>query len=357
MYVCGITPYDATHLGHAATYLTFDLVSRVCRDAGIAVDYTQNVTDVDDPLLERALATGQEWQHIADRETELFRTDMTALSVIPPQHYESVTETLADVEALIAQFPDECVYDIDGDWYFSSEAVGQVCGWDVQEMVAVFAQRGGDPDRVGKRAPLDALLWRAHRPGEPSWPSRHGLGRPGWHIECLAIALRHATLPLDIQGGGRDLVFPHHDMCNAQALALRGQPLARVYMHAGLIGYQGEKMSKSLGNLVLVSQLRANAVDMSAVRLALFAGHWRDDREWTDELLNQSQQRLMRWRESADADISTRLPAIRRALRDDLNTPVALAEIDAACTAPTGVSTAGSVSVRAAADALLGVKL
>lgn len=358
MYVCGITPYDATHLGHAATYLTFDILNRVWRDAAVDVTYIQNVTDIDDPLLERAAATGQDWQVIAQRETELFRTDMQALHVWPPTHYESAVQSIPDVVNLIRSLDSQVVYLVDQDIYFHSDAVGDVSGLDPLTMQALFAERGGDPQRVGKRHPLDSLLWRAERAGEPAWQGELGAGRPGWHIECVAIAMRHATLPLSVQGGGRDLLFPHHDMCNAQAMALTGTPLAQAYVHTGLIGYQGEKMSKSLGNLVLVSQLRAQEVPMSAVRLALAASHYRCDREWDANVLDQGVTRLSRWRECALFDASDVLEDIRAALRTDLDTPSAIALIDGLCASSArDVPADYPATLSKVVEALLGVQL
>lgn len=356
MYVCGITPYDATHLGHAATYLTFDLLTRIWRDSGVEVSYVQNVTDIDDPLLERAVQTGQDWRVIAQRETELFFSDMTALRVIPPNVYESAVESIPDVVELIRTLPSSAAYLVDDDWYFHSDAVGDVCGWSRDQMQEIFAQRGGDPHRVGKRDPLDSLLWRAERAGEPAWSGALGSGRPGWHIECVAIALRHLQAPLTVQGGGRDLVFPHHDMCNAQVQALTGKSLARVYVHAGLIGYQGEKMSKSLGNLVLVSQLRAKGVSMSALRLALAEGHYREDREWTEDVLARGQKRLDLWRAHAATAVDSILADVRAALRNDLDTNTAMKLIDERCHQADSHAS-GEVPLRDLADALFGVQL
>jgi len=357
MYVCGITPYDATHLGHAATYLTFDLLNRVWRDSGVEVSYVQNVTDIDDPLLERAVQTGQDWRVIAQRETELFFSDMTALRVIPPQVYESAVESIPDVVELIQQLPQSAAYLVDSDWYFHSDAVGAVCGWSRTQMQQTFAQRGGDPQRPGKRDPLDSLLWRAEREGEPSWSGALGSGRPGWHIECVAIALRHLQAPLTVQGGGRDLLFPHHDMCNAQVKALTGQSLAQAYVHAGLIGYQGEKMSKSLGNLVLVSQLRANGVSMSALRLALAEGHYRDDREWTQAVLERGETRLALWTAHAEVAVDSILADVRTALRNDLDTDTAMQIIDQRCRESDSRTVVGEVLLRDLADSLFGVQI
>ena len=262
MYVCGITPYDATHLGHAATYVAFDLLDRAWRSAGHEVRYVQNVTDVDDPLLERADATGEDWVALAERETELFRTDMEALRVIAPDAYVGAVEA---IPLVVDDGRSGCSgpapsYDVDGDLYFSVTAdpsFGEVSGWTATQMLAIFAERGGDPDRPGKKDPLDCLLWQAERPGEPAWDSPFGRGRPGWHVECSAIARDHLGAAIDVQGGGSDLVFPHHEMSASEAqVAEPGTPFARAYVHAGMVGLDGEKMSKSKGNLVLVSRLR-----------------------------------------------------------------------------------------------------
>ena len=369
MYVCGITPYDATHMGHAATYVTFDLLGRVLRDSGHDVHYVQNVTDVDDPLLERAATTGEDWRAIAERETQLFRDDMTALRVIPPAHYvgavESIPLVLAMIELLITQ---GAAYNLDGDIYFtvdSAEHLGSLCGLDRAAMVPISRENGGDPDRAGKKNRLDALLWRAQRPGEPSWPSPFGPGRPGWHIECAAIAVEHLGTTIDVQGGGIDLVFPHHEMTAAHVnVASASYPFARRYVHQAMIGFEGHKMSKSRGNLVLVSTLRAAGVDPMAVRLALLAHDHRSPWEWTDDDLNRAQRRLAAWRAAVSAPAgppaAQTLHAVRTALAEGLDSPAALTAIDAWVTAANragGHDEAAPDLIRATADALLGVDL
>jgi L-cysteine:1D-myo-inositol 2-amino-2-deoxy-alpha-D-glucopyranoside ligase len=373
IYVCGITPYDATHLGHAATYLAFDLVNRVWRDNGHDVHYVQNVTDVDDPLLERAERDHDDWVVLAMRETALFREDMEALRVIAPQQYVGAVEAIPEiVEAIGKLLADGAAYRADDpehpDVYFDHTATGRFgyeSNYDQETMLRLFGERGGDPDRPGKRHPLDALLWRTARSGEPSWPSELGEGRPGWHIECSAIALNRLGTPFDVQGGGSDLVFPHHEFSAAHAEALTGEhPFARHYVHAGMIGLDGEKMSKSRGNLVFVSKLRAERVDSNAVRLALLAGHYREDRPWTADLLLRAQERLALWRDAvargtgpAAEDTVARL---RDHLGDDLDTPRALAAVDAwarDATTSGGSDATGPVLIRAAVDALLGVEL
>jgi len=337
LYVCGITPYDATHMGHAATYVTFDLLNRAWRAAGHRVRYVQNVTDVDDPLLERARDTGIDWRELAERETQLFRDDMTALSVIPPDAYLGAVETIDLVVALIQRLQVQgSVYDVDGDLYFSVTAdprFGELSGLDRGAMLEVFAERGGDPERPGKRDPLDCLLWQRERPGEPSWPSPFGPGRPGWHIECAAIARDNLGTAFDIQGGGSDLVFPHHEMSASEAqVAEPGTDFAKAYAHCGMVGFEGHKMSKSRGNLVLVSRLRTSGVDPRAIRLVLLGHHYRDDWEWFDDQLSTAQARLKTWQEAVrsggpDADSTVRTVLERMA--DDLDAPGALAAVDA----------------------------
>ncbi|NGY60850.1 cysteine--1-D-myo-inosityl 2-amino-2-deoxy-alpha-D-glucopyranoside ligase [Lentzea sp. NEAU-D13] len=373
LYVCGITPYDATHLGHAATYLAFDLVHRVWLDNGHNVHYVQNVTDVDDPLLERALRDQDDWVVLAMRETALFREDMEALRVLPPQDYVGIVEAIPEIVEVVAKLvADGHAYRVEDaeypDIYFEYNATGRFgyeSNYSEETMRALFAERGGDPDRPGKRHPLDALLWRMKRPGEPSWASELGEGRPGWHVECSAIAHNRLGMGFDVQGGGSDLIYPHHEYSAAHAEAQTGEhPFARHYVHAGMIGLDGEKMSKSRGNLVFVSKLRAEKVDPNAIRLALLAGHYRADRPWTQSLLDEALVRLDKWRRAADlstgpsaVDTVTRL---RDHLGNDLDTPKALAAIDAwadEALAHGGQDKHGPSQIRTAVDALLGVEL
>ncbi len=373
MYVCGITPYDATHLGHAATYLTFDLVYRVWLDSGHRVHYVQNITDVDDPLFERAARDGIDWRDLGAREIALFREDMAALRVLPPHDYVAATDAIAEVvEVVEKMLASGAAYVVDDpeypDVYFRADATAQFgyeSGYDRDTMMALFGERGGDPDRAGKANPLDALLWRAARDGEPHWPSPFGPGRPGWHVECAAIALSRIGTDLDIQGGGSDLIFPHHEFSAAHAESVSGERrFARHYVHAGMIGWDGHKMSKSRGNLVLVSQLRADGVDPAAIRLGLLAGHYRSDRSWSADVLADAQARLARWRAAAalpaGPDAADLLARLRTYLADDLDTPKALAAVDGWVTDAVeygGHDTAAPGLVAAAVDALLGVAL
>ena len=365
IYVCGITPYDATHLGHAATYLAFDLVQRVWLDNGIEVRYVQNVTDVDDPLLERARRDGIDWEDLAVRETQRFRDDMTALRVLPPEAYIGAVESVDDIAAAVAELlADGAAYRVDDkqypDVYFditASGSFGYESGYDRPTMLRLSAERGGDPERPGKRDPLDPLLWRLERPDEPAWHSSLGAGRPGWHVECAVIAGKRLAMPLTVQGGGSDLIYPHHECSAAHAEVLYGvKPFAEHYVHAGMLGLDGEKMSKSRGNLVFVSTLRADGVNPIALRLALLSDHYRTDRFWTADRLDTAQARLKRWRAAANRfgfDTTEVVAALRSALSNDLDTPKAVRIIDrwaensSLCGPP----------VAKAVDALLGIDL
>jgi L-cysteine:1D-myo-inositol 2-amino-2-deoxy-alpha-D-glucopyranoside ligase len=371
LYVCGITPYDATHMGHAFTYVTFDLLNRAWRDAGLDVAYTQNVTDVDDPLLERATATGVDWIQLADDQTDLFRQDMTALRVIPPKTYAGAVESIPEVIALIQRLAHAgYVYQVDDespDWYFTTdraEGFGDVSSYDRDQMLEVFAERGGDPDRAGKRDALDCLVWRMARDGEPSWDSPLGRGRPGWHIECTAIALETLGETFDVQGGGSDLVFPHHEMCAAEGIAATGKPFASAYVHVAMVGLDGEKMSKSKGNLVLVSRLRSDGVDPMAIRLVLLSHHHLTEWSWTVADLDAGIERLAAWRAAVSGETSVdaaeTLRAVRAAVADDLHADRALELIDAWASASALADTdaAGARNnMRTVIDGLLGVAL
>jgi L-cysteine:1D-myo-inositol 2-amino-2-deoxy-alpha-D-glucopyranoside ligase len=418
LYACGITPYDATHIGHAATYTAWDLLVRAWLDASpegqgspgasrpteppnpgappaprFSVIYVQNVTDVDDPLLERAARDDEDWRELARRETQRYRDDMAALRILPPTHLIGAVEALPIIERFTTRMAERgALYQVDDDVYFAKSAdpefgalsgPGTACGFGPGEMADLAAQRGGDPGRPGKKDPLDVLVWRAERPGEPAWDSAFGRGRPGWHVECAAIAAEYLGPVFDVQAGGSDLVFPHHEMSASHArvaFAPERGVFARVYAHAGMVSYQGQKMSKSLGNLVFVSRLVADGVDPMVVRMALLAHHYRADWAWTDEVLAQAQARLARWRAalghveaaasrvpaadpSAAADLV--LAGVRTRMRDDLDAPGALAVVDhwadmILAEAPmrlTPADISGARLVRDTVDALLGVSL
>ena len=338
IYVCGITPYDATHLGHANTYLAFDLINRYLLATGSEVLFVQNITDIDDPLLERANRDGVDWRELATSQIDLFRSDMVALHILPPDHYIGAVEAIPlVVDAITSLESANSVYQVDNDYYFrvhSDSEFGERSHLTQTQMIEIFSQRGGDPNRVGKEDPLDALLWLAKRPSEPGWESKYGVGRPGWHIECCAIALGYLDIDpteqtsIDIQGGGSDLIFPHHEMSAAQARAMNGKKFATNYVHAGMIGLDGEKMSKSKGNLVFVSQLLKDGVDPMAIRIALMSHHYREDHMWVSaelteakSFLDELQVALSRM-EVAPTDVV--IEEIISALSHDIDTPRAL---------------------------------
>ncbi|MGO3147585.1 MAG: cysteine--1-D-myo-inosityl 2-amino-2-deoxy-alpha-D-glucopyranoside ligase [Leucobacter sp.] len=356
LYVCGITPYDATHIGHAFTYLTFDIMQRAWIDAGIETVFAQNITDIDDPLLERANDTGVDWRELADEQIGLYRSDMHRLGMIPPAHYTAVTEVIDEIAYGVKQLVERgfgysvSTPDSDGDdIYFDTRAASTQSDWRLGDvapyerglMDTLSAERGGDPEREGKRDPIDPLLWRAAREGEPSWESPVGQGRPGWHIECSVIARRDLGELFTVQGGGSDLIFPHHEFTAGHSTSISGKPLAHAYCHAALVAYDGHKMSKSRGNLVFVSRLLdgthgSHAVDPSAIRLALLAHHYRTEWEWFDVEIEQAERRLEAWRTGltlrGDDPQSAAgvLQRLRSALANDLDTPVMLATLDAA---------------------------
>jgi L-cysteine:1D-myo-inositol 2-amino-2-deoxy-alpha-D-glucopyranoside ligase len=380
LYVCGVTPYDATHLGHAFTYLAFDLLVRAWRDVGVTVRYAQGLTDVDDPLLERARATGKDWQKIATSQTALYRSDMAALRVIPPDFYRGVVESIPGIvtavermidagQAYRAPVPGRPAGAL-GDVYADLEAdpgFGSLSRLERSEQEALFAERGGDVDRPGKRGRLDPLLWRAEREGEPSWDGGTlGRGRPGWHIECSVIAAGELDRPIDVLGGGTDLIFPHHEMSTSHSRALTGQDQpVRLTMHTGMVGLDGHKMSKSLGNLVFVSDLLSRGVNPAALRLALIGHHYREDWQWRGRELAQAEARLNRWREvigsvRPQGNSSETIARIRAAMAADLDAPAAIAAIDewvGAAPLARDRTPYASADLRRAIDALLGIKL
>ena len=385
LYACGITPYDATHLGHAATFTAWDLLVRAWLDAGHHVTYTQNVTDVDDPLLERAERDGVDWRELALRETDRYRRDMEALRIAaagaPDRRggggapHRQVRRAPRRPRLAVRPRGRHVLRPLRRPGVRCAVRPGQRPGLSLAQMTALSAERGGDPDRPGKKDPLDVLVWRAERPGEPAWDSRFGPGRPGWHVECAAIAVEFLGAAFDVQAGGSDLVFPHHEMSASHArvaCAADGRVFARVYAHSGMVAYQGQKMSKSLGNLVFVSKLRDSGTDPMAIRLAILAHHYRSDWEWTPEVLMAATTRLTRWRAAvSSATGSARAPGVpaaedvlrtvRERLAEDLDAPGALAAIDAwadaVLAAPGSVPPADARLIRDTADALLGIAL
>ena len=295
IYVCGITPYDATHLGHALTYLTFDLINRYQILRGRTLNFIENVTDVDDPLFERARRDGINWKDLSDSQVKLYEADMTSLRVLPPKIYLSVSETVNLVIEGIKKLDEKkLIYKLDQDLYFDIRAHLQKLPISEDEAIKIFQERGGDPNRPGKRHSLDPVLWRVSKTDEPSWESPFGLGRPGWHIECSVIAIFGTSCNgeseplLDIQGGGRDLIFPHHFMTKVIAEEISNSTFAAEYIHTGMLGYDGEKMSKSKGNLVFVNEILKSGVDPMVLRYSLIKLHYSKDSMWENSLLDSA---------------------------------------------------------------------
>ena len=379
MYVCGITPYDATHLGHAATYLTFDLINRYRRLQGTDVRFVENITDIDEPLLERANRDHVDWRELASSQIDLYRSDMTALHVLPPQDFVPATSVMKLIDdALHVMEKNGFVYRLDGDLYFDITSFVDQLPLPLDDAIKAFAEKGGDPTRIGKRHPLDPVLWLAHRDGEPGWESTHGFGRPGWHIECCIISLRYLLgenyleqdkadrkFSIDLQGGGSDLLFPHHFMSGAQAQALLGRPFAKDYVHSGMVGLDGEKMSKSKGNLIFVSSLLREGVDPVIIRFALLREHYQSDRMWSDENLHAAQasvdmirRALSREEVLATDDLCFEIIS---AVSNNLDTPSALEALEKWAMATTNPEVSlearqkGSGELTRLLDALLGL--
>jgi len=334
IYVCGITPYDATHLGHAATYVAFDLINRYQHLAGNRLDFVENITDIDDPLLVRAKRDSIDWKVLAENQIDLFLTDMTALRVIPPSNLVTVTSSMEIIEDFITLLDQRgFLYQIENDHYFSVERFLEDMPLSSDEAIKIFSERGGDPERAGKRHPLDPVVWMAHQGDDPSWESKFGLGRPGWHVECTAIAVHYldsanADPIIQIQGGGSDLTFPHHYMSEQIVRAAYGRGFANNYVHSAMIHLDGEKMSKSKGNLVFVSKLLSQGIDPMVIRWALLSGHYQQDRSWSDELLQKSSSEISLLRsalaQSEVAETKELIQSIISDLANNSDTPAAL---------------------------------
>jgi L-cysteine:1D-myo-inositol 2-amino-2-deoxy-alpha-D-glucopyranoside ligase len=352
MYTCGITPYDATHLGHASTFVFYDVLQRRLVDLGHEVRSVRNVTDVDDPLFAKARELGVHYLDLAAGEEARFNRDMEALEALPVFSTPRASSAISDIRGFIGMVLDRgYAYVVDGSVYFDvskSPAFGEVSHYTHEQMVEFARERGGNPDDPNKRNPLDFVLWHPSADDEPSWDAMWGAGRPGWHIECSALALRELGTTIDLHGGGTDLIFPHHECERAQSEAATGEPFVRHWMHVAMVHMDGQKMSKSLGNLVFVDKLRT-VYDPRAIRLGIIEHHYRIEWEWDDTLMPRNQARLESWLASAGGRPgAVLLEAVRARMDDDLDTPGALALIDAAA--------AGGTDVTAAA-ALLGVNL
>jgi L-cysteine:1D-myo-inositol 2-amino-2-deoxy-alpha-D-glucopyranoside ligase len=350
MYTCGITPYDATHLGHAATYVTYDVLQRRLRDRGHETRCVRNITDVDDDILRKAKELGVHYLDLAAAETARFDGDMIALNVIESWSEPRATSAIADIRGFIGMVLDQGhAYISGGAVYFdvsSFDGFGQVSNYSRDEMIELARQHGGNPDDPNKHDPLDFVLWQPSAEGEPAWESLWGPGRPGWHIECSALALRELDTTIDLHGGGSDLIFPHHECERAQSEAATGQPFVRHWMHQAMVRMDGEKMSKSLGNLVFISDL-LKTYDPRAIRLGIVVHHYRDSWEWDDDVMPQAAARLDAWLAVTEAsgatDSEAALAEVRARLDDDLDTPGAVAAIDAAVARGEGVASAAAL--------------
>ncbi len=355
MYTCGITPYDATHLGHASTFVFYDVLQRRLVDLGHEVRCVRNVTDVDDPLFAKARELGVHYLDLAAGEEARFNRDMEALEALPVFSTPRASSAISDIRGFIGMVLDRgYAYVVDGSVYFDvskAPSFGEVSHYTHGQMVEFARERGGNPDDPNKRNPLDFVLWHPSADDEPSWDAMWGAGRPGWHIECSALALRELGTTIDLHGGGTDLIFPHHECERAQSEAATGEPFVRHWMHVAMVHMDGQKMSKSLGNLVFVDKLRT-VYDPRAIRLGIIEHHYRNEWEWDDSLMPRNQARLESWLASAGDRPGPAgdevLAAVRGRLDDDLDTPGALAAIDAAASGGTDVT---------AAAALLGVNL
>jgi L-cysteine:1D-myo-inositol 2-amino-2-deoxy-alpha-D-glucopyranoside ligase len=351
MYTCGITPYDATHLGHAATFIAYDVLQRRLIDLGHTVKCVRNVTDVDDPLFAKARELGVHYLDLAAGEEARFNRDMEALNALPVFSTPRASSAIPDIRGFIGMVLDRgFAYESGGSVYFDVSkfpSFGSISHYSTEQMIDFARERGGHVDDPNKRHPLDFVLWHPSAADEPSWDTMWGAGRPGWHIECSALALRELGTTIDLHGGGSDLIFPHHECERAQSEAATGEPFVRHWMHVAMVYMNGHKMSKSLGNLVFVDRLRTEW-DPRAIRLAIIEHHYRREWEWEDTLMPRNTARLAAWQAAGAGDDGSLLADVRAALDDDLDTPAALALIDAAAAAGRPVG---------AAAALLGVDL
>ena len=351
MYTCGITPYDATHLGHAATFVIYDVLQRRLIDLGHVVKCVRNVTDVDDPLFARARQLGVHYLDLAAGEEARFERDMVALNLLPMYSTPRASSAISDIRGFIGMVLDRgFAYQSGGAVYFDVSkfpSFGSVSNYSREKMIELARERGGNVDDPNKRDPLDFVLWQPSAADEPSWETMWGPGRPGWHIECSALALRELGTTIDLHGGGSDLIFPHHECERAQSEAATGEPFVRHWLHGPMVYMDGKKMSKSLGNLVFVDKLR-ETYDPRAIRLAIIEHHYRENWSWDDELMPRSVERLERWKSAAGGLTTSVIDCVREALDDDLDTRAAVLAVD-------GAAAAGCDVTQAAA--LLGVDL
>jgi L-cysteine:1D-myo-inositol 2-amino-2-deoxy-alpha-D-glucopyranoside ligase len=345
MYTCGITPYDATHLGHAATFIAYDVLQRRLIDMGHTVKCVRNVTDVDDPLFAKARQLGVHYLDLAAGEEARFERDMEALNALPVSSTPRASSAIPDIRGFIGMVLDRgFAYEAGGSVYFDVSkfpSFGSIGHYTEAQMIDFARQRGGNLDDPNKRHPLDFVLWHPSLDDEPSWDTMWGPGRPGWHIECSALALRELGTTIDLHGGGSDLIFPHHECERAQSEAATGEQFVKHWMHVAMVYMDGHKMSKSLGNLVFVDQLRKEW-DPRAIRLAIIEHHYRHEWEWDDTLMPRNAARLAHWTRGGHAESGV-VNDVRAALDDDLDTPAALLAIDEAAASGLGVQEAAAL--------------
>lgn len=339
IYVCGITPYDTTHLGHAFTYVTFDILIRYLEWQGLQVRYVQNVTDIDDDILRKAREVGTDWHSLGNRWTLHFIDDMQALNVRPPDEYPRATEVIPEIIEFDRRLIErDMAYEAQGNVYFNVDAYkgfGDLSHLPRSEMLPIANERGNKPDAPGKRDPLDFVLWQAQAESEPAWSSPWGPGRPGWHIECTVMVNKLLGPSIDVHGGGADLIFPHHESEIAQSVSATGVfPFSRVWTHIAMVRNAGAKMSKSLGNLVMVSDL-LNKYSPDALRLYLASHHYRESWEYSIAQLDRSAGMAERWLTAVKGapsgpkhGLEDVRQAFRGAIEDDLNTPKAIGLLD-----------------------------
>jgi L-cysteine:1D-myo-inositol 2-amino-2-deoxy-alpha-D-glucopyranoside ligase len=372
IYVCGVTPYDTTHLGHAFTFLTYDVLVRYLRFQGYTVTYVQNVTDIDDDILRKAGELGMDWQELAQRETELYLGDMRSLNAVDFDHFTAATEHIPQVVQNVQELMNAGVaYEVNGSVYFSIEKdpeFGKLSRLPLSDMLPIANERGNKPDDPNKQDPLDFLLWQAGVPGEPTWDSPWGPGRPGWHIECTSMSRHYLGDQFDIHGGGYDLIFPHHEAEIAQAESVTGaKPFVRYWMHVAMVDYQGEKMSKSLGNLVYVRDL-IKTYSADAIRLSLLRHHYREPWEFFDDDMPVCQEIAASLRQAAHAegsageslDPTAFRQAFLAALDNDLDTGAAvdaLRDLATAITQASGEDTSAATKTLRDLGDVLGISL
>lgn len=340
LYVCGITPYDTTHLGHSFTYASFDVLVRYLNYLGHEVKYVQNVTDIDDDILRKAAEVQDDWREVGNRWTRHFIRDMQELNVLAPDKFPRATDVIEEIITVVTALIERgYAYEATGNVYFHVDSwneFGKLSEIPRPEMLAVANERGNHPDDPHKKDPLDFVLWQAQAPGEPAWDSPWGLGRPGWHIECSSMAVKYLGNTIDIHGGGADLIFPHHECEIAQAECASGtRPFVRFWMHTAMVRHEGEKMSKSLGNLVMVRDLLDRGVEANALRIFMHRHHYRTPWEYDEDELQSAVEQAAILSQAISVQGGEGTPinprgvnnTFHKAMRDDLDTPTALAAL------------------------------